>query len=198
MNGRPTKNNIVWHSLVNVNHVKTAIRTLRSCNWLYRNVHEKCIDESTKQIIEVSNNATTEMLKKVSPNEVDAFQAYTIRNLDSKLSIGSDMEQYRLLSVTEDPINNRQQHLDVMCFPVLFPTGKFGEFYTRDEKITPSEYVKSRLLHKDSRFCKDAQYVFHLLWQKELRELSSGVYNLLSSTKRQSVSVNMLLDQVFS
>ena len=196
MNGRPTKSNVVWRSLVNVNHVKTAIKKLRSCNWLYRNVHEKCIDESTKQIIEVSNNATTEMLKKVSPNEVDAFQAYTIRNLDSKLFIGSDIEQYRPLSITEDPINNRQQHLDVMCFPVLFPAGKFGEFHPRKEKITPSEYIKSRLLNKDPRFRKDAQYVFYLLWQKELRELSSGVYNLLKSTRRQSMSVSMLLDQV--
>ena len=122
VNGRPTKSNVVWRSLVNVNHVKTAIKTLRSCNWLYKNVHEKSIDESTKHIIEVSNNATIEMLKKVSSDELDAFQAYTIRNLDSKLSTVSDLEQYRLMSITEDPISNRQQHLDVMCFPVLFPT----------------------------------------------------------------------------
>ena len=196
VNGRPTKSNVVWRSLVNVNHVKTAIRTLRSCNWLYRNVHEKSIDESTKHIIEVSNSATTEMLKKVSQDEVNAFQAYTIRNLDSKLSIGSDIEQYRLMSITEDPINNKQQHLDVMCFPVLFPTGKFGEFHPREEKISPSEYVKSRLWNKDSRFRKDPQYVFYLLWQKEMRELSSGVYNLLKSTRRQSMSVSMLLEQV--
>jgi hypothetical protein len=196
VNGRPTKSNVVWRSLVDVNHVKTAIRKLRSCNWLYRDVHEKCIDESTKHIIEVSNNATTEMLKKVSPDEVDGFQAYTIRNLDSKLSIGSDLEQYRLMSITEDPITNKQQHLDVMCFPVLFPTGKFGEFHPRKEKISPSEYVKSRLLNKDSRFRKDAQYVFYLLWQKEMRQLASGVYNLLKSTRRQSMSVNMLLEQV--
>ena len=67
VNGRPTKSNVVWRSLVDVNHLKTAIRKLRSCNWLF---HEKCIDESTKHIIEVSNNATTEMLKKVSPDEV--------------------------------------------------------------------------------------------------------------------------------
>ena len=66
------------------------------------------------------------MLKKVSPDEVDSFQAYTIINLDSKLSIGSDIDQYRLMSITEDPITNKQQHLDVMCFPVLFPTGKFA------------------------------------------------------------------------
>ena len=60
-NGRSTKSNVVWRSFVDVNHVKTAIRKLRSCNWLYRDVHEKCIDESTKHIIEV---ATTEMLKR--------------------------------------------------------------------------------------------------------------------------------------
>jgi hypothetical protein len=106
VNGRPTKSNVVWRNLVDV---KAAIRKLRSSNWLYRDVHEKCIDESIKHIIEVSNNATTELLKKVSPDEVDAFQAYTIRNLDSKLSIGSDIEQYRLMSIT-DPITNKQQH----------------------------------------------------------------------------------------
>ena len=100
------------------------------------------------------------------------------------------------MSITEDPINNKQQHLDVMCFPVLFPTGKFGEFHPRKERISPSEYVKSRLLNKDPRFRKDAQYVFYLLWQKEMRELSSGIYNLLKSTRRQSLSVSMLLEQM--
>ena len=193
VNGRPTKSKVVWRSLVNVDHVKAAIKKLRSCNWLYREVHEESIQETTKKIIEVPNNATTAMLKRVSPEEVDAFQAYTIRNLDSKLSIGSDIEQYRLLSITEDPINNKQQHLDVICFPVLFPTGKF---HPRKEKISPSEYIKSRLLNKDSRFRKDPQYVFFLLWQKEMRELSSGVYDLLKSTRRQSMSVSTLLDQV--
>ncbi|CAI8022425.1 hypothetical protein GBAR_LOCUS13170, partial [Geodia barretti] len=32
VNGRPTKSNVVWRSLVDVNHVKTAITKLRSCN----------------------------------------------------------------------------------------------------------------------------------------------------------------------
>ena len=132
---------------------------MRSCNWLYKNVHGKSIDEGTKHIIEVSNIATTEMLKKVSSDELDAFQAYTIRNLDSKLSTVSDLERYRLISITEDPISNRQQHLDVMCFPVLFPTGKFGECYPRQERISTSEYIKSRLLNQDSRFRKDPQCV---------------------------------------
>ena len=199
VNGKPTKSNVVWRSLVNVNHIKTAISTLRTCNRLYRDVLEECIDKSTKRIIEVSNNATTKMLKKASPDEVDAFQAYTIRNLDNKVSTSSDIEQYKLLHVTEEPVSNKQQHLDVMCFPVLFPNGKFGEFYPRREKLSKySEYIKSRLYNKDSRFRKDPQYVFYLLWQKEMHEISSGVYNLLKSSRKPSVSVGMLLEQVNS
>ena len=122
------------------------------------------------------------------------FRPTPLEILIHKLSIGSD--QYRLLSITEDPIRNKQQHLDVVCFPVLFPTGKFGEFHPRKEKISPSEYIKSRLLNRDSPFCKNAQYVFCLLWQKEMRELSSGIYNLLKRTRGQFMSVSTLLDQV--
>ena len=53
VNGRPTKSHVVWRSLVNVDHVKADI--IKVCNWLYRDVQEKCIDETTKHIIEVSN-----------------------------------------------------------------------------------------------------------------------------------------------
>ena len=120
VNGKPTKSNVVWRSLVNMNRIDTAISTLRTCNLLYRDVLEQCIDESTKY-------ATTKMLKKASTDEVDAFQAYTIRNLDNKVSTSSGIEQYKLRHVTEKPVSNKQQHLDVMCFPVLFPNGKFGE-----------------------------------------------------------------------
>ena len=82
--------------------------------------------------------------------------------------------------------------------PVFFPTGKFGEFHPRQEKLSHSEYIKSRLLNKDARFRKDAQYVFYLLWQKEMRELSAGVYNLLNSTRSQAMSVSKLLDSIDS
>ena len=190
INGRPTKSNVVWRSLVNVNNIKKAINTLKLCHWLYKNVEDESIDESVKHIIEISNNASTRMLEKATTEEIDAFHAYTIRNLDNKVSTASDIEQYKLLSVRDDPIKNKQKHLDVMCFPVLFPTGEFGEFHPH------TEYIKSRLLNKDSRFRKDAQYVFYLLWQKEMRQLSAGVYNLLKTTRQQSVSVSMLLDQV--
>ena len=83
------------------------------------------------------------------------------------------------MNVKEGPIDNRQQQLDTMCFPVQFPDGRFRKYHPREVKISHSEYDKQRLLNKDSRFRKDPQYVFYLLSQKEMRELSAGVYNLL-------------------
>ena len=68
--------------------------------------------------------------------------------------------------------------------------------YCRQEKLCHSEYIKSRLLNRDSRFRKAPQYVLYLLWQKEMRELSAGVYNLLKSTRRHPMSVSMFLDSV--
>ncbi len=135
------------------------------------------------------------MLEKATADDIAGFQAFTIQDLDN-LSTDSDTEQYKVLSVNESPLHNRQQHLDVMCFPVLFPTGKFGKFHPREVKPSHSEYIKSRLYNKDSRFRKHAQYVFYLLWQKEMRELSAGVDNLLKSTTSQAMSVSSLLNKV--
>ena len=48
-----------------------------------------------------------------------------------------------------------------------------------------------------TRFRKDPQYVFYLLWQKEMRELSAGVYNLLKqSHRKERMTVGMLLSNV--
>ena len=83
-----------------------------------------------------------------------------------------------------------------MCFPHLFPNGRFGEFHPHDVKISSSEYAKSRLPNKDSMFQKDPQHVFFLLWQKELWQLSAGVYNLMKRTEQQRMSVQLFLDKV--
>ena len=168
VNGKPTKSQIIWRSLVDVNRIKASINILRSCNWLYKDISKESVDEATKKIIEVSNATTSRMLEKASRDDIATFQACTIRNLDNKISSTSDIEQYKVLNIRKDPINNRQQHLDVMCFPVLFPNGRFGKFHPRQEKLSHCEYIKSKLLNKDSRFRKDAQYVFYLLWQKEM------------------------------
>ena len=86
----------------------------------------------------------------------------------SKLSTQPDIEQYKLLSIKEDSLDNRQKHLDVICFLALFPDANFGKYHPPEVKVSDSEYVKSRLLNKDARFRKDPQNVFFLLWHKRL------------------------------
>ena len=121
------------------------------------------VDDVAKKVIEKVDSNTSTILVKATKENVSEFQCYTIRTLNEKLSTTSDIEQYKLLSVKESPLDNCQKYLDVMCFPVLFPSSRFGEFYSREVKISFSEYAKSRLLNKDSRFRKEPQYVFYLL-----------------------------------
>ena len=87
------------------------------------------------------------MLEKASADDIAAFQAYTIRSLDNKLSNESDIEQYKLLSIKEDALDNHENYLNVMCFPVLFPTRQFREHHPRQVNLHHCEYVKSRLLN---------------------------------------------------
>ena len=194
--GKPSKEKVVWRTMVNVDAVKAAIKKLKDTNWLYQKVDEDSVDDVARQVIETVDTTTSTMLAKATKEDVSEFQSYTIRTLNEKLSTTSDIEQYKLLSVKEDPLENRQRFLDVLCFPVLFPSGRFGEFHPRTVKISSSEYAKSRLLNKDSRFRKDPQYIFFLLWQKEMRELSAGVYNLLKGTHQQAVPVGVFLDRL--
>ena len=46
-----------------------------------------------------------------------------------------------MLDIKEDPLDSRQQHLDVVCFPVLFPDGRFGKYYKHETVISHCEYM---------------------------------------------------------
>ena len=51
-------------------------------------------------------------------------------------------------------------------------------------------------MNMDSRFRKNPESVFYYLWQKELRELSSGIYNVLKSSSRKSHTVKQFVDGI--
>ena len=55
--GKPTTSKVVWHSLVNVDNVKTAVQKLREINWLYSEVKDDSVDVS-KKVIETADNAS--------------------------------------------------------------------------------------------------------------------------------------------
>ena len=134
VNGKPTKNKIVWRTLVDVNRVKKAVDKLKEINWLYEDVSDDAVDDSTRQVIEVVNSTTSIMLEKADESDIAGFQAYTVRSLDNKLPTDSDIDQYKVMNVSEHPLDSRRLHLDLMCFPALFPTGAFGENHPREVK----------------------------------------------------------------
>ena len=99
INGKPTKNKVIWRSIVNVNNAKAAMKKLSKINVFYKSIQDKSVDDVAKQVIEVTNNTTSKMLDKATANDVAGFQSYTIRGLDNKMSTVSDIEQYKLLNV---------------------------------------------------------------------------------------------------
>ena len=70
----------MWHSLVDVKAVKPAKQKLQDINWLYKAVDDDAVDDAAKQVIEVANNATSNMLEKASKDDVAGFQSYTVVN----------------------------------------------------------------------------------------------------------------------
>jgi hypothetical protein len=198
LNCSPTKQNVLWRSLVNISDVKKALEKLKEINHLYRAIDVNSVDENVKNVIETVNSTTSTMIEEVSKEDIAQFQSYTIRNLDTRRKSNdvTDIDQFKLLNVKEVPLSNKLTYLDVMCFPTLYPTGEFGEFYYRSVKLSHSEFAKSRLLNKDSRFRKNPQYIFYLLWQKEMRELQAGIYNVLKCSKGRPMAVGSLMSKV--
>jgi len=193
LDGQPTKDKVVWQTLVDVNHIKRAVNQLKETNWIYQNIDQDSVDDAVKKAVEVVNNSTSSLIKKATGTDLAELEAYTIRRLDEKLPVGSDIEHYKMLKIHEPTLDDRLKHLDVMCFPTLFPSERYGEFHPRNVNLTFSEYIKSRLLNKEARFRKSPEYVFYYLWQKEMRELSSGIYNVMKSTERNGMSVKDFL-----
>ena len=49
LDGQPTKNKVVWQSLVDVNDIKRAVKKLKETNWLYKNIDENSADDAAKK-----------------------------------------------------------------------------------------------------------------------------------------------------
>ena len=90
-------------------------------------------DYTEKWMNVVLMEAAKKALEVVS-NPVRGLQAYNIRKMDQYMPTGKDIDNYKL-SVDEQPLDNQQKYLDVLCFPTLFPTGMYREFHLRDVKF---------------------------------------------------------------
>ena len=107
-------------------------------------------------VVKETSSASSEMVRKVK-NKAEytaGLQAYTVQTLNKTVPNSKDIDQYKLVHVEDYPLKSNQMNLDLMLYPNLFPTGEFGEHHLRLITLRNAEYVKSRLMNKDSRYRK--------------------------------------------
>ena len=69
---------MIWQSLINVDMLKSALRKLKSINWLYADVNENSLDDASRQIVESVSDTSSKMLEKVSADDVSLYQSYVL------------------------------------------------------------------------------------------------------------------------
>ena len=86
----------------------------------------------------------------------------------------------------------REPNWEAMAFPKLFPSGKNTLNSQRNVKISPKQYFKSRLLHKDARFAETSEYIFQALDFLERDSLQNNI----SITSRKSYHQDITAGQL--
>ena len=75
-NGKPSKNRMLWQSLVNVAQVKAAVQKLKEINWIYADVEDSSVDDASRHVrhvVECVSDTTSSMLVKASSEVIKSF-----------------------------------------------------------------------------------------------------------------------------
>ena len=108
------------------------------------------ISDSEDEVDESDPPEILELLRqKASVNSTTCFQPFS----------GPEVRTKDILNLApaegQRPVSHyREPNWEAMAFPKLFPSGKNTLNSQRNVKISPKQYFKSRLLHKDARFAE--------------------------------------------
>ena len=142
--------------------------------------HELQLDRHVEAFAATSGDA---MIQEVAESEeATLYEQYTINALHAPWQNERATALYQLLKVNEAPLDNRTKHLDMLCFPDLYPYGIGGQACQREVYIRPADYIKCILMSRDSRFRLNQQFIFYLLHQANMRQIASGIYHKLKVT----------------
>ena len=78
-----------------------------------------------------------------------------------------------------------EKDLDLLYFPDLYPFDTNGQHETRLVKLYDYEFIKCRLKSKHPQYRLNQQYLFYLLNNANIHQLSRGIYHKLNVTKLQ-------------
>ena len=117
-NGRPTKSKVVWSILVDVNHVKATVIKLREINWLYKHIHEDCVDEAVNEVVEVVKNTTSTMLEKATKEDIADMLGCVRRGAPTEETLHTLEKRVIKVSVLKLSVSfRRKANFLCVCFP---------------------------------------------------------------------------------
>ena len=73
LNSNSKSKKTIWQSLINVDELKAAVMQLKASNWLYKNLDENSLDDTSRHIIETVSKTNSTMLEKVNTDEVSSY-----------------------------------------------------------------------------------------------------------------------------
>jgi len=162
----PSKTNVIWQDLVDVHKVYSALQKLKNINNLYSSIvmpGEPNQLQLERQIEEYTATSGDAMIQQIAENEEAAlYEQYTINALHAPRQNERASALYQLLKINEAPLDSRTKHLDMLCFPDLYPHGVGGLACDRQIQLQPAEYVKCILMSRDSWFRLNQQFIFYL------------------------------------
>jgi len=175
-------------NLGNLNNAEFHIKeTENNTNVL---LHEECevLHNSDLQMqelkddVEVTLHQREAMLTQKEEND-SYYEQYTIYPLYEKKENKTAIALYQMLKIQGIPLDNREKNLDLMCFPDLYPFGLNGQCdIKRPVKLQEHEFIKCRLMSKHPQFRLNIQYLFYLLNNATIRQLSRGIYHKMNVT----------------
>ena len=120
------------------------------------------------------------------------YENFTIKPLSSDIPADA-LADYQLKKVSGQGMGIFDLELDVKAFPELFPTGQYGiRDTTRTAKISTSDYIRSRLLNKNSKFRLNINYLFHCFQIQEV----SNMCHMLRTVTNNSMSAKAFYDRL--
>ncbi|XP_066911767.1 uncharacterized protein [Clytia hemisphaerica] len=86
----------------------------------------------------------------------------------------------------------KDEKVEVLAFPDLFPTGKFGLSEYRDVKLTHTKYFNQRLLNYTQRFASDSDYLFFANFVSQQTNLHNQMNVAMREVSGRNISAGML------
>jgi len=139
--------------------------------------------EDAKNDLEVAFEGQQKaMLTQITDKNDNYYKQYTIYSLYEKKANKTSTALYQMLKIQDLFLDNREKDLDLMCFPDIYPFGINGQRETRQVKLYDHEFIKCRLTSKHPQYRLNQQYLFYLLNDANICQLSRGIYHKLNVT----------------